>query len=103
MKIQYLLSLLPAFICFIFIVGCTNNNKSNVDLTYDVVITEVIDGRKINAIKGVREVTGLGLKKAKDIVDSMPSIVKEDISKTEAEKISLKLTESSLEVEVRIH
>jgi len=103
MKFQYLLSLLLACICIIFILGCTNNHNSNVDVTYDVVITEVIGGRKINAIKGVREVTGLGLKNAKDIVDNIPSIVKEDISKEEAEKISLKLTESSLKVEVRIH
>ncbi len=55
---------------------------------------------KINVIKLVREVTGLGLKEAKELVDNAPKAVKEDISKDEAEALKAKLEEAGAEVEL---
>lgn len=57
-------------------------------------------GQKIKVIKAVREITSLGLKEAKDLVDSHPSAVREGISKEEAEEIENKLKEAGAEVEV---
>jgi large subunit ribosomal protein L7/L12 len=56
---------------------------------------------KINVIKIVREVTGLGLKEAKDLVDGAPKTVKENIAKAEAEEIKKKLTEAGATVELK--
>ena len=58
--------------------------------SFDVELTESGD-QKIKAIKAVREITGLGLKDAKGVVDGVPSIVKEGVSKDEAEEIKTKL------------
>ncbi|MCL4415832.1 MAG: 50S ribosomal protein L7/L12 [Actinobacteria bacterium] len=57
--------------------------------------------KKIQVIKVVRALTGLGLKEAKDLVDSAPSLVKEKISKEEAEKIKKELEENGAEVEIK--
>ena len=67
---------------------------------FTVVLTE-IGGKKIQVIKAVREVTSLGLKEAKDVVDSAPSNVKEDVSKEEAETIKAKLEEQGASVELK--
>ena len=56
---------------------------------------------KINVIKVIREITGLGLKEAKDMVEGVPSAVKEGISKDEAETIKKKLVEAGATVEVK--
>jgi large subunit ribosomal protein L7/L12 len=56
---------------------------------------------KINVIKVVREITSLGLKEAKDLVDGAPKPVKEGVSKEEAEKIKAKLTEAGASVELK--
>jgi large subunit ribosomal protein L7/L12 len=56
---------------------------------------------KINVIKAVREITGLGLKDAKDLVDGAPKEVKAGVSKDQAEEISKKLKEAGAEVEVK--
>lgn len=58
-------------------------------------------GQKINVIKVVREVTGLGLKEAKDLVDGAPKVVKEKIKKEDAEAIKKKLEEAGATVEVK--
>jgi len=68
--------------------------------TFDVVLTEVGD-KKINVIKVVREVTSLGLKEAKDLVDGAPKTVKEGVSKTEAEEIKKKFGEAGAKVELK--
>jgi len=57
--------------------------------------------KKIQVIKVVREITSLGLKEAKDAVDSAPSVLKEGISKAEAEEIKKKLEEQGAEVELK--
>src|SRR6201985_2320349 len=59
------------------------------------------DANKINVIKAVREVTSLGLKEAKDLVDGAPKTVKEGVSKEEAETIKKKFTEAGATVEIK--
>ena len=66
---------------------------------FTVLLKEVGD-KKINVIKAVREVTSLGLKEAKDLVDSAPKPVKEGINKDEAEAIKKKFEEAGAKVEV---
>ncbi len=68
--------------------------------TFDVVLTEVGD-KKINVIKVVREVTSLGLKEAKDLVDGAPKTVKEGVTKAEAEEIKKKFTEAGAKVDLK--
>ena len=67
---------------------------------FDVILVEA-GAAKINVIKVVREITGLGLKEAKDLVDGAPSAVKEGVSKAEAEEIKKKLEEQGAEVELK--
>ncbi len=67
---------------------------------YTVVLTDV-GGKKIQVIKAVREVTSLGLKEAKELVDKAPSNVKEDVSKEEAETVKKKLEEQGATVELK--
>src|SRR5499427_11060752 len=65
------------------------------------VILKDVGANKINVIKAVREVTSLGLKEAKDLVDGAPKPVKEGVSKEEAETIKKKFTEAGATVEVK--
>ena len=67
---------------------------------FDVVL-QAVGGNKINVIKVVREVTALGLKEAKDLVEAAPKAVKEGVSKEEAETIKQKLTDAGATVEVK--
>ena len=67
---------------------------------FTVVLTAV-GANKINVIKAVREVTSLGLKEAKDLVDGAPKPVKEGVSKDEAEAIKKKCTDAGATVEVK--
>jgi large subunit ribosomal protein L7/L12 len=67
---------------------------------FTVVLTAA-GANKINVIKAVREVTSLGLKEAKDLVDGAPKPVKEGVSKDEAEAIKKKFTEAGASVEVK--
>ncbi len=68
---------------------------------FDAILTEVDASKKINVIKVVRELTGLGLKEAKAVVDEAPKPVKEGVSKEEAEKIAAKLTEAGGKVTIK--
>ena len=67
---------------------------------FAVILTEVGD-KKINVIKVVREVTSLGLKEAKDLVDGAPKTVKEAVSKAEAADIKKKFEEQGAKVEIK--
>ncbi|MGD9786674.1 MAG: 50S ribosomal protein L7/L12 [Sulfuricellaceae bacterium] len=67
---------------------------------FDVILASA-GANKVNVIKAVREVTGLGLKEAKDLVDGAPKAVKEGVSKAEADDIQKKLTEAGATVEVK--
>ena len=65
------------------------------------VILQAVGGNKINVIKVVREVTALGLKEAKDLVEAAPKPIKEGVSKEEAETIKQKLADAGATVEVK--
>src|ERR1700690_1970064 len=65
------------------------------------VVLKAVGANKIGAIKVVREVTGLGLKDAKDLVDGAPKAVKVGVNKTEADDIAKKLKEAGAEVEIK--
>ncbi|BBM69308.1 50S ribosomal protein L7/L12 [Rhodothermus marinus] len=65
------------------------------------VILKAAGGNKIAVIKEVRAITGLGLKEAKELVDSAPKPIKEGVSKEEAEQIKAKLEEAGAEVEIK--
>ena len=67
---------------------------------FNVVLT-AIGSNKINVIKTVREVTSLGLKEAKDLVDGAPKTIKEGVSKEEAETLKKKFTEAGATVEIK--
>jgi large subunit ribosomal protein L7/L12 len=67
---------------------------------FSVVLTSA-GASKINVIKAVREVTNLGLKEAKDLVDGAPKVIKENVSKQEAEELKKKFTEAGATVEIR--
>jgi len=68
--------------------------------SFDVVLTAMGE-KKINVIKEVRAITGLGLKEAKDLVESAPAPVKEGATKTEAEEIKAKLEAAGASVELK--
>lgn len=67
---------------------------------FDVILANA-GASKINVIKVVKEITGLGLKEAKDLVDNAPKAIKEGVSKDEAEEIKNKLTEAGATVELK--
>src|SRR5499425_3121771 len=67
---------------------------------FDVILTAAGD-KKINVIKEVRAITGLGLKEAKDLVEGAPKEVKADVSKDEAEKIKKQLEDAGAKVELK--
>ncbi len=67
---------------------------------FDAVLTEV-GANKILVIKAVRELTGLGLKEAKDLIDAAPKAVKEGVTKEEADQVKDKLAEAGATVEIR--
>ena len=68
--------------------------------TFDVILTAAGD-KKIQVIKVVRAITGLGLKEAKDVVDGAPGAVKEGVAKDEAEKLKAELEEAGASVELK--
>jgi len=67
---------------------------------FTVMLTAIGDN-KVNVIKAVREVTSLGLKEAKDLVDGAPKPVKEGVSKADADAVAKKLTEAGAKVEIK--
>ncbi len=67
---------------------------------FDVVLTS-FGAKKLDVIKAVREITGLGLKEAKEMVEGAPKAVKEGVSKEEADDLKAKLTAAGAEVEIK--
>ncbi|HTE79813.1 MAG TPA: 50S ribosomal protein L7/L12, partial [Reyranella sp.] len=67
---------------------------------FTVMLTAIGD-KKINVIKAVREITGLGLKEAKDLVEAAPKAVKESVPKADAEKLKAKLEAEGAKVELK--
>ena len=80
--------------------GAAAAGASEEQSEFDAVLTDV-GANKILVIKAVRELTGLGLKEAKDLVDAAPKAVKEGVAKEEAEQVKEKLAEAGAAVEVR--
>ncbi len=81
--------------------GAVVDGEAAVEQTeFDVVLTE-IGGEKIKVIKAVREVTSLGLKEAKELVESAPKAIKEGIGKAEAEEIKTKLEAAGAKAELK--
>ena len=81
--------------------GAAEAAKPAEEQTEFSAILSMIGDKKIQVIKVVRELTGLGLKEAKDLVDGAPKPVKEGVSKEEAEKVKAKLSEVGATVEIK--
>jgi large subunit ribosomal protein L7/L12 len=75
--------------------------KEEEQTEFKVTLISVGEGKKIPVLKELRALTNLGLKEAKDIIDKMPSVIKEGVNKEEAEKIRSKLEEVGAKVEVK--
>jgi large subunit ribosomal protein L7/L12 len=73
---------------------------AEVQTSFDVILTAA-GGNKLSVVKVVKDLTGLGLKEAKDLVDGAPKPVKEGVSKEEAESIKAQLTDAGAEVEIK--
>jgi large subunit ribosomal protein L7/L12 len=80
--------------------GATAGEAAEVKDEFDVILA-VTGDKKIQVLKVLREVTGLGLKEAKDLVDSAPKAVKEKVKKEEAEEIKKKLEAEGAKVEIK--
>ena len=74
--------------------------KAEEQTEFTVMLT-VVGDNKVNVIKAVREVTSLGLKEAKDLVDGAPKPVKEGVSKADADAVAKKLTDAGAKVEIK--
>lgn len=68
---------------------------------FDIILKSVDASKKIAAIKAVREITGLGLKEAKDLVDGAPKVIKEGLAKADAEEAAKKLTDAGATAELK--
>ncbi|MEC8173093.1 MAG: 50S ribosomal protein L7/L12 [Pseudomonadota bacterium] len=81
--------------------GADASGEAAVEKDAFTVVLTAIGDKKINVIKEVRAITGLGLKEAKDLVEGAPKPVKEDVAKDEAEEIKGKLEEAGASVELQ--
>jgi large subunit ribosomal protein L7/L12 len=82
------------------VAGGADAGEDNGSDTVDVILKSAGD-KKIQVLKAVREITGLGLKEAKDLVDSAPKAVKEGVEKAEAEELKKTLEEQGAEIELK--
>ena len=80
--------------------GVASEASSEEKTEFDVTLSSFGD-KKVGVIKAVRAITGLGLKEAKDLVESAPSVVKEGVSKDESEEIKKQLEEAGATVEIK--
>ncbi len=81
-------------------VGAAGGEAAEEKTEFDVILNSIGD-KKIQVIKAVREVTSLGLKEAKELVEAAPTKVKEGVSKEEAEEIKKKFEEAGAQVEIK--
>ena len=82
--------------------GATSAETADIpEKTSFIVELKSVGGQKINVIKAVKEITGKGLKEAKDMVDAAPKAIKEGVNKAEAEDIKKKLEEAGASVEIK--
>lgn len=80
--------------------GAGSEGEAEAQTSFDVIL-KAAGGSKLGVVKLVKELTGLGLKEAKAVVDSAPAPVKEGVSKEEAESLKTQLEEAGAEVEVK--
>ena len=80
--------------------GAGGGEAAEVKTSFDVILTAA-GGNKLGVVKVVKDLTGLGLKEAKELVDGAPKPIKEGVSKEEAESIKAQLTEAGAEVVVK--
>ena len=80
--------------------GAAGGEAAEEQTEFDVVLNSIGD-KKINVIKAVREVTSLGLKEAKELVESAPCKIKESVNKEEAEEVKKKFEEAGAQVEIK--
>jgi len=90
----------PAAAAVVVSGGAAGGDASAAKTTFDVILTDA-GAQKLGVVKVVKELTGLGLKEAKDLVDQAPKPVKQGISKEEAESIKKALEEAGAKVEVK--
>ena len=83
------------------VAGAAAGGDAAAEQTEFTVVLKEVGGEKIKVIKAVREITGLGLKEAKELVDGAPSNIKENVEKAEAESIKAKLEEVRAGVELK--
>lgn len=83
------------------VAGAAGGGDAAAEQTEFTVVLKEVGGEKIKVIKAVREITGLGLKEAKELVDGAPSNIKENVEKAEAESIKAKLEEVGAGVELK--
>ena len=84
----------------VMVAGAAGGAAAEEKTEFDVVLANA-GSSKVKVIKAVREITGLGLKEAKDLVDNAPKTLKEGVSKEEAEEMKAKLEETGATVEVK--
>jgi large subunit ribosomal protein L7/L12 len=90
----------PAAAAAVAVAGGGGAEAAAEKTAFDVILTNA-GASKLNVVKIVKDLTGLGLKEAKDLVDGAPKAVKEGVSKAEADEIAGKLKEAGAEVEVK--
>jgi large subunit ribosomal protein L7/L12 len=90
----------PAAAAVVVSGGAAGGDAAAAKTTFDVILTDA-GAQKLGVVKVVKELTGLGLKEAKDLVDQAPKPVKQGISKEEAESIKKALEEAGAKVEVK--
>jgi large subunit ribosomal protein L7/L12 len=91
----------PAAAAAVVVSGGAGGGEAAEEKTSFDVILKASGGNKLAVVKLVKDITGLGLKEAKDLVDGAPKPVKEGVSKEEAESVKAQLTEAGAEVEVK--
>jgi len=91
----------PAAAAPVMVAGGGGGGEAAEEKTEFDVILKAAGGQKLQVVKVVKEVTGLGLKEAKEIVDGAPKAIKEGVPKDEAEALKTKLEEAGAEIEVK--
>lgn len=90
----------PVAVASAAVAGGSDASASEEKTEFDVELTSVGD-KKINVIKVIREITALGLKEAKEMVDNAPSVIKETVGKEEAEELKTKLEDAGASVTLK--
>ena len=99
LKVEY--GIEPAAAAVAVAAGPAAGGEAAEEQTEFNVILKSVGGAKLQVVKAVKQLTGLGLKEAKDLVDSVPSVIKEGVDKVEAEHLQKELTAAGAEVELK--